>query len=468
MIEPGGGLTRNADVIDPGLEAATDPRAKPVIGADRQRELVAARLGAERRRLFIVGALLSLAAPLLPYLTGAWETAWFALAAAPLPLAARAVTFLVGFHVALAVVLLPLGYYGGFVLPRAYGLSRQSFRAWGIDWFKATLVSTALASAVGGAFFGSVATTGPSWWWVFGLFVSIVGLLLVFITPYVLVPLFFKMRPLADSATVDRIHALVNRAGAPVRDVCSLDFSRRTAEANAAVIGLGRSRRVVIADTLLAEFAPAEVDAVVAHELGHHVHRDVQRLLLGNAVLIWVGLYVASRVTGAALPILSLPSLGYVPGYPMLLFVVELFFLLLSPLLNWWSRRLESAADRFALALTGDPAAFAAAMRRIGAQNLVELRPPRWSEVLLATHPALHRRIQLAESSTPPTPPPAHPFSSSSPPPARPLPTANFNREASREAPAPWSEAERGSRGPSRDGEKASWRHHKINIGAEG
>src|SRR5439155_1178554 len=128
VIEPGGGLTRNADVIEPGLEAATDPRAKPVIGADRQRELVAARLSAERRRLFIVGALLSLAAPLLPYLTGAWETAWFALAAAPLPLAARALIFLVGFHVALAVVLLPLGYYGGFVLPRAYGLSRQSFR----------------------------------------------------------------------------------------------------------------------------------------------------------------------------------------------------------------------------------------------------------------------------------------------------------------------------------------------------
>ncbi len=305
-----------------------------------------------------------------------------------------------------------------------------------------------------------MSTSGPSWWWVFGMFVSVVGLVLVFVTPYVLVPLFFKMRPLADTATLERIHALVNRAGAPVRDVSSLDFSRRTAEANAAVIGLGRSRRVVIADTLLAEFTPGEVDAVVAHELGHHVHRDVQRLLLGNAVLIWVGLFVASRVADAALPILSLPSLGYVPGYPMLLFVVELFFLLLSPLLNWWSRRLESAADRFALALTSDPAAFAAAMRRIGAQNLVELCPPRWSEVLLATHPALHRRIQLAESSTPPTPPPAHPFSSSSPPPARPSPTANFNREASREASrgaqAPWSEAERGSR----DDEKASRERH--------
>jgi STE24 endopeptidase len=218
----------------------------------------------------------------------------------------------------------------------------------------------------------------------------------VFVTPYVLVPLFFKMRPLADEATVERIHALVNRAGAPVRDVCSLDFSRRTAEANAAVIGLGRSRRVVVADTLLAEFLPGEVDAVVAHELGHHVHRDVQRLMVGNAVLLWIGLFAASRLESAALPVLSLPSLAYVPGYPVLVFVVELFFIMVAPLLNWWLRHLESNADVFALRLTRDPAAFAGAMRRLGCQNLVELCPPRWSEVLLATHPALGRRIQHA------------------------------------------------------------------------
>lgn len=368
---------------------------------ERKRELAAVSLGAERRRLFIVGVLVSLAAPLLPYLSGAWETAWFALAATPMPLAARTLVFLLGFHLVLAVILLPLGYYGGYVLTRAYGLSRQTPRAWAGDWLKASLLSTIFASAAAGAFLWSVVATGDNWWWVFGLVTSAAGLVLVFVTPYVLVPLFFKMRTLADTATAERIHALVNRAGAPVRDVCSLDFSRRTAEANAAVIGLGRSRRVVIADTLLAEFTPSEVDAVVAHELGHHVHRDVQRLLLGNAALVWLGLFAASRLAPASLPILSLPSLGYVPGYPMLLVVVELFFLLTSPLLNWWSRRLESSADRFALQLTGDPAAFARAMRRVGWQNLVELRPPRWSEALLATHPALYRRIQLAETWSP-------------------------------------------------------------------
>jgi STE24 endopeptidase len=370
-------------------------------GVDRdcpQRELAAARLGAERRRLFFVGSLVSLAAPLLPYLSGAWETAWFALAAAPLPLAVRTVVFLLGFHVVIAAITLPLAFYAGYELPRAFDLGRQSRAAWAIDWLKGLALSAILGSAVGGVFLWMVVGLGTNWWWTFGLFVSVVGVGLVFLTPYVLVPLFFKMQPLADSATVERIHALVNRAGTPVKDVCSLDFSRRTAEANAAVIGLGRSRRVVIADTLLSEFTPDEVDAVVAHELGHHVHRDVQRLLLGNAVLIWVGLFVAGRFDSVALPVLSLPSLAYVPGYPTVFFVVELFFLLVSPLLNWWSRRLESRADRFALQLTDDPAAFAAAMRRIGCQNLVELCPPRWSEVLLATHPALLRRIQLAQS----------------------------------------------------------------------
>jgi STE24 endopeptidase len=363
-----------------------------------QRDVAAARLGAERRRLFFVGAMVSLAAPLLPYLTGAWETTWFALAGLPLPLAVRAMLFLLGFHVVIAAIALPLAFYAGYVLPRTFGLGRQSRRAWALDWLKGLALTAVLGTVVSGVFLWMVVTLGTQWWWIFGLFVSVVGIGLVFLTPYVLVPLFFKMQPLADTATVERIHALVNRAGTPVRDVCSLDFSRRTAEANAAVIGLGRSRRVVIADTLLAEFTPGEVDAVVAHELGHHVHRDVQRLLLGNAVLIWVGLFVAGRFASVALPVLSLPSLAYVPGFPTVFFVVELFFLLMSPLLNWWSRRLESRADRFALQLTGDPAAFAAAMRRIGCQNLVELCPPRWSEVLLATHPALHRRIQLAQS----------------------------------------------------------------------
>jgi STE24 endopeptidase len=363
-----------------------------------QREAAATRLGAERRRVFVLSALVSLIAPLLLYLTGTWETWWFALAALQLPFPVRTGVFLVVVNVVLALVLLPVAYYSGYVLPRAFDLGRQTPRAWAVDWLKGTLVGAALGTLIGAAFLWSVLSWPENWWWIFGGLATLVGLALVFATPYVLVPLFFKMQPLRDEVTSSRIHRLVERAGAPVRDVCSLDFSRRTAEANAAVIGLGRSRRVVIADTLLAEFSAGEVDAVVAHELGHHVHRDVQRLLVGSAVLMWLGLALAAWVAPSALPVLSLPSLGYVPGFPVLLALAELYFLLTSPLLNWWSRRLETAADHFALRLTRDPAAFATAMQRLGCQNLIELCPPRWSEVLLATHPALHRRIALARS----------------------------------------------------------------------
>ncbi len=171
------------------------------------RQLAAARLGKERRRLFLVGTLVSLAAPLLPYLSGAWETVWFDLAATSLPLPLRALVFLLGFHVALAVVMLPLGYYSGYVLPRAFDLGRQTRRAWALDWLKASLVTSILATAVAGAFLWIVVATGPSWWWVFGAFASVLGALFVFVTPYLLVPLFFKMRPLADSETVQRVHA---------------------------------------------------------------------------------------------------------------------------------------------------------------------------------------------------------------------------------------------------------------------
>src|SRR5262249_19233652 len=117
---------------------------RPILGPLRvavesdcpQRARAAGRLGAERRRLFLVSALLSVAAPLLPYRTGAWETIWFSLASLPLPFGVRAIAFLLGFHAMMAVVMLPLSYYGGFVLPRVFDLGRQSRRAWAVDWLK--------------------------------------------------------------------------------------------------------------------------------------------------------------------------------------------------------------------------------------------------------------------------------------------------------------------------------------------
>lgn len=364
-----------------------------------RRQVAAGYLGAERRRLFLAGTLTSIVAPTLLYLAGAWEAAWYTLAMTNLPLAVRVAIFLVGVYPVLSVIALPFAYYGGYVLAHAFGLSRQTRGAWARDWLVGTVLVASLGALAGGGFLWCATRFGDNWWWAFGIIITVGMPLSGFLLPYVVVPLFFRARPLADPALAERVKQLVNRAGVDVREVCALDFSRRTSEANAAVIGLGASRRVVLADTLLASFPPDEVDAVVAHELAHQVHRDVPRFLLGQLALAWLGLAVAAVLVPRALPLLSVPHLAYVPAFPALLSVVELYFFLAAPLVSWWSRRAEVAADRFALRLTGNPGAFAGAMRRFGTQNLIELQPPRWAELLFATHPSLSRRIALADGA---------------------------------------------------------------------
>jgi len=222
-------------------------------------------------------------------------------------------------------------------------------------------------------------------------------LLLTFLAPYVLLPLFFKPRPLDNPALESRIADLSRRAGAAVAGIARLDFSRRTHEANAAVIGFGRSRRVVLADTLLESFRFDEIEAVVAHELGHHVNRDVARMLAIQVVVTFLGLAVAASLGAEPLSIFASADLASPTSFPLVLLGIEVFGLLLMPAVNAYSRARERAADVFAFRLLGNGAPFAAAMRRLADQNLAELSPPRWAEILLYTHPPLGKRIAMAE-----------------------------------------------------------------------
>jgi STE24 endopeptidase len=298
----------------------------------------------------------------------------------------------------LALLALPFSWYGGYRLAHRFELSRQSPRAWLVEWLKATLLGLLLGSLAVLTLYGTMDLARASWWGLFGLVASLAMVVLTFVAPYVLVPIFYRMRPLQNEEVAETVRRLSAEAGAEVRDVCTLDFSRKTVEANAAVIGLGRSRRVVLADTLLQQFTLPEVRSVVAHELGHHVHRDVLRLLAIQAVFLWVGLGLAAIIGEPLLAAAGVRGgLAEPSNLPLLLLGAELFGLLAMPLGNALSRRLEASADIFALKLTRDSESFASAMRKLADQNLVEAQPPRWAELVLSSHPPIAKRIRMAE-----------------------------------------------------------------------
>ncbi|MGH7314289.1 MAG: M48 family metalloprotease, partial [Candidatus Rokuibacteriota bacterium] len=188
-------------------------------------------------------------------------------------------------------------------------------------------------------------------------------------------------------------------AGVPVLGVWVADQSRKSRTANAALAGLGRTRRIILFDTLVREFTPDEVAAVLAHELAHHVHRDTWRALGVQAGLTIVALWAVDRLLEVGVTAGGLESRADPAGLPWLALVVLLLGLLATPLANAFSRWIERQADDFALALTGGARAFVAAMERLAALNLAERRPHPLKEMLLHSHPSIDRRIARATAA---------------------------------------------------------------------
>ena len=369
--------------------AAPEPRSS--------RRAQATELAQIRRRLFLIDTILGIVAPWAVWASGFSVWLWSRIDTMPtwigLPLQVATLTLLV------VLISMPLSYYRGMVIGHRYGLSTQTLAGWLVDRVKSTLLGLVLATAAASCFYLTLWFLPSIWWLAFWAEAMAAVIVLTFVAPYVIVPIFFKPRPVDDPGIVMMIEELVRRAGTTVAGISRLDFSRRTNEANAAVIGFGRSRRVVIADTLLESFPALEIRAVVAHELGHHVHRDVIWLLVLQAVVLLIGLALAAAIGDPLLRLLGAGSISDPASYPLLIAAASVFGLLTMPFINAISRSVEARADTYGFRLLGDGRPFAAAMRRLADQNLAEERPPRWAELLLYTHPPIGRRVESAEAA---------------------------------------------------------------------
>jgi STE24 endopeptidase len=293
---------------------------------------------------------------------------------------------------------LPLAFYSGFVVERRYGLSNEPLGRWAADAVKSFAVGLLLSVIAASALYECI-RLWPAMWWaaaalVFGLFA--VGL--ANLAPVLLLPLFYTVKPLASPALRTRLLSLAERAGARVADAYEWGLGDKTRKANAALAGLGPTRRILVSDTMLAQYSEEEIEVVLAHELAHHVHGDIWKALAFEGALILGGFYGAAWVLRVAAAPLGLAGIEDVAGLPLLMLIGGACAIVMLPAAHALSRAYERSADRFALELTRNPAAFISAMRRLGAQNLAEEHPSTIIRWLFYSHPPIDERIAAAQA----------------------------------------------------------------------
>jgi STE24 endopeptidase len=215
------------------------------------------------------------------------------------------------------------------------------------------------------------------------------------LAPVVLLPLFYRLKPLDRNTLRARLLALADRAGARVLGAYEWGLGDKTRKANAALTGLGSTRRILVSDTMLAEYSDEEIEVVLAHEIAHHVHGDIWKGIVYESVLILAGFYFAARLLSAPA---GLRGVDDIAGLPLLLLAAGAVSIVMMPVAHAMSRRFERSADRFALDLTRNPAAFVSAMRRLSAQNLAEEQPSKVVQWLFYSHPPIRERIAAAEA----------------------------------------------------------------------
>jgi len=344
------------------------------------------RYARERRTLAVLGTLRSLAQSwALPESSiadaldrvAAKAPAWLAPAAFAAPITA------VG-----ALLELPVDFIEGYVTERRYGLTNQQPQDWLGDQLKGVALATAL-SAILATIGGAVIRRVPRGWPLVGAAISLPLLALGnIIVPLYVLPLFNRFEPV-EGEIEQRLRTLAQRYGCGDAEILKMNMSAQTTKANAFVIGIGSTHRIVIGDTLLDRFTPEEIEFVVAHELGHYVAHDTYRLMAAAEALV-----TASLLFAATLPENRDTTMRERPRFLAQISArVALASTLLRPLVLALTRDRERAADRFAIAATGAPAWGVAAFERLAEQNLAEAESPRWYEILFASHPSLRERI---------------------------------------------------------------------------
>jgi Zn-dependent protease with chaperone function len=304
--------------------------------------------------------------------------------------------YLTTFYAFLYIIGFPLHFIGTFTIEHKFGLSCQKLSAWYIDEVKSILLGIVLSMAGGFVFFFIFRAGGQSWWMILAGIWILFSLIIARVVPVLIIPIFFKYTSIDNEEITRRIFDLGKRTKINITNISKIDFSKKTKKANAALAGLGKTRKVILADTLIDEFTPEEVEMVVAHEFGHHKYFHIWQLLFFSGICTVSGFWILSGLISAFYGLHG-GDAGVLAVFPVLIIFMIVYNLCLKPAYNYFSRILEKQSDRFALEVTNSPDTFISVMKKLARMNLSEIDPPFLKKIFFYDHPPIVERIKMGE-----------------------------------------------------------------------
>jgi STE24 endopeptidase len=295
------------------------------------------------------------------------------------------------------IISFPLGFYSGFILEHKYQLSNQTLRQWLWEHVKGMLVSVPIAVPLLLVFFFFLREYQTQWWLPAAIVMFVFSVLLSKIAPTLIMPLFYKFIPLEEGELKEKILALCRETKMNVKGIFTFNLSKTTKKANAGFTGIGKSKRIILGDTLMQHFSNDEIETVFAHELGHYVHGHIRKGIVIGTLSIFIGLYATSLLYEMSLHWFGFTSPAQLAALPLLTVWLGVYSLVTSPLSNMLSRKYEFQADRYALQRTGKKEAFISTMKKLAEMNLADTAPHPLVEFLFYSHPSIEKRIRAAE-----------------------------------------------------------------------
>jgi STE24 endopeptidase len=286
-----------------------------------------------------------------------------------------------------------LNYYKDFYLEHKYKLSNQTFGRWIFENFKGLVVSLVIGIPILLGFYFMLNRFGQLWWLPFAFLLFIISVVLARLVPVIVLPLFYKITPLEDEGLKGRITMLAEDAGIKVENVFKFNMSKNTKKANAAFTGLGKSKRILLGDTLLDNYNKDEIETVIAHELGHYKKKHILKNLIIGTVASFGMLYIISILYSVSLQWFGFKSIQEIAALPLLSVWAMLVGLIETPLTNILSRKFEYEADEYAVSATNKPEAFISTLNRLTDQNLADRNPHPFVEWFFYSHPSIENRI---------------------------------------------------------------------------